>query len=289
MSNNLPKNEEIAGILDHIADLLDTQDANPYRIKAYRDGANTIRSFDKPIAKIAIKDGKEELESIPDIGEAIANIIITYVNTGRSEMLDELLSKISPRDLFNKVPGIGEELSQRIVDNLGISTLEDLEQAAYDGRLKKIDGFGDKKVKNIQVSLAGMLSTSTEHLRRRSSEQKGSAEQPDVEILLGVDEKYRSKAEANKLRKIAPKRFNPNNKAWLPILNTKEQGWDFTALYSNTALAHNLNKIHDWVVIYYERGSTKGQNTVVTESKGPLEGKRVIRGREAECRDYYDV
>lgn len=287
MSESLPTNEEIAEILDQIADLLDTQDANPFRIKAYRDGASSIRSFDKSIAKISVDRGEKGLETIPNIGEGIAKIVTSYVKTGRSEMLEKLQGQTSPVDLFKKVPGIGKELSKRIVDQLGISTLEELEQAAYDGRLKKIDGFGEKKVKNIKVSLAGMLSTSAQRSIGHSSDQKESAEKPDVETILRVDEEYRSKAEANKLRKIAPKRFNPEDKTWLPILNTEKMGWEFTALYSNTALAHELNKTQDWVVIYFEKGRQKGQNTIVTETKGPLKGKRVIRGREDECWDYY--
>ena len=108
-----------------------------------------------------------------------------------------------------------------------------------------------------------------------------------MRTLLSIDNEYCKKADAGELRKIAPKRFNPEGKAWLPILNTEKNGWDFTALYSNTALAHDLDKTHDWVVIYYERDCKEGQDTVVTETKGLLEGKRVVRGREKECREFF--
>ena len=110
-----------------------------------------------------------------------------------------------------------------------------------------------------------------------------------MRTLLSIDNEYCKKADAGELRKIAPKRFNPEGKAWLPILNTEKNGWDFTALYSNTALAHDLDKTHDWVVIYYERDSKEGQDTVVTETKGLLEGKRVVRGREKECREFFNT
>ena len=288
MSNNLPGNQEIACILDQIADYLEMKDENPFRIKAYRDGADSIRSFNDSISQIALKKDKEKLESIPNIGEGIANIITSYVKTGRSEMLERLKGEISPIDLFNQVPGIGKKLAKRILEQLDISTLEELEQAAYDGRLDQVKGFGEKKVKNIQVSLAGMLSTSAQRSRRHSTSQEESKESPEIETLLDIDKEYRHKAKQNQLRKIAPKRFNPEGEAWLPILNTDKKGWKFTALYSNTALAHDLNKTHDWVVIYYERDDQEDQATVVTETKGPLEGKRVVRGREAECREYYE-
>ena len=75
----------------------------------------------------------------------------------------------------------------------------------------------------------------------------------------------------------------------MPILNTRRNGWSFTVLFSNTARAHELGTTHDWVVIYFERdGRAEDQCTVVTEHQGPLAGRRVIRGREAECRDYYE-
>jgi len=287
MSDSLPSNEEIADVLDQIAELLEMQDENPFRIKAYRDGADSIRSFDGSVAQISLEGGEEQLQSIPNIGKGIARIIVSYVKTGRSEMLERLQSEVSPVDLFSQVPGIGEELAERISEELDISTLEELEQAAYDGRLDEIEGFGEKKVQNIQVSLAGMLSTSAQRSRRQTARQRETKEQPEIKTLLSVDEEYRCKAEANQLKKIAPKRFNPEGKAWLPILNTEKNGWQFTALYSNTALAHDLDKTHDWVVIYYEKGAQEDQETVVTETKGPLEGKRVVRGREAECREYY--
>jgi putative hydrolase len=72
------------------------------------------------------------------------------------------------------------------------------------------------------------------------------------------------------------------------VLHTKRDGWDFTALYSNTAQAHELEKTDDWVVIYFERDNRERQNTIVTETKGPLKGKRVVRGRDVENRQHYN-
>ena len=104
---------------------------------------------------------------------------------------------------------------------------------------------------------------------------------------MDVDAEYRRRAGAEELKKIAPKRFNPEGEAWLPIMHAERDGWNFTALCSNAARAHDLGKTHDWVVLYYDRGGEENQATVVTETHGSLEGKRVVRGREAECREYY--
>jgi hypothetical protein len=138
------------------------------------------------------------------------------------------------------------------------------------------------------IALSGMLSRSARHrLHEAVTEEDG--ERPSVGLLLEIDEEYRRKAERDQLHKIAPKRFNPESEAWLPVLHVKRQGWSFTALYSNTATAHRLGKTHDWVVIYYERGGAQQQCTVVTTERGALAGKRMIRGRERECREYYGV
>jgi hypothetical protein len=101
---------------------------------------------------------------------------------------------------------------------------------------------------------------------------------------LRIDREDREKAEADELPRIAPRRNNPEGAAWLPIMHGYEDGWHFTTLYSNTDRAHELGRVRDWVVIYFEREGDEGQCTVVTEYRGPLAGQRVIRGREEEQR-----
>jgi hypothetical protein len=112
-------------------------------------------------------------------------------------------------------------------------------------------------------------------------------ERPPVTLLLAIDREYREKAEAGELRRIAPRKLNPEGKAWLPVLNTVKDGWKITALFSNTERAHELNKTHEWVVIYAEAGAGRQTCTVVTESHGLLKGLRVVRGREEECAALY--
>jgi hypothetical protein len=114
--------------------------------------------------------------------------------------------------------------------------------------------------------------------------------EPSIEVLLDVDREYREKAAAGRLVTIAPRRFNPTGEAWLPVLHTERGDWHFTALFSNTARAHELKRTRDWVVLYFHADTqAEVQRTVVTETQGALTGRRVIRGREAECRAYYGV
>ena len=110
-----------------------------------------------------------------------------------------------------------------------------------------------------------------------------------LSLILDIDAEYREKAAARKLKLIAPKLLNPDKKSWLPILAVSRKGWKFTVMFSNTAMAHKLAKTNDWVVVYYESGKGENQCTIVTEQRGPMKGKRVIRGREAECKKFYGL
>ena len=290
MIKNQPANHEIATLLERIAALLEVQEANPHRVRAYRNGAGRVRSVETSVAEMVLSGDGEALQELPGIGEGLARVISRFVRAGRSDLLDRLQGEVSPERLFAQVPGIGQNLAQRIADQLDIDTLQELEQAARDGRLAGVEGFGPKRIKGVRNSLAGMLSRAAQRRARQRArgEEDRVPDHPDVGTLLGVDGEYRRKAEAGELPKIAPKRFNPEGKAWLPILHTSRHGWDFTVLYSNTARAHDLDKTHDWVVIYYEREGREDQATVVTASHGKLAGKRVVRGREAECERYYE-
>ena len=160
------------------------------------------------------------------------------------------------------------------------------------------------EIKGVGEKLAGLIAeyVSTGQLELLSElerefpgglpppEPKHAFENPisiPVSMVLSIDKAYREKAAANKLKKIAPRQHNPEKKAWLPIMVTEAGGYRFTIMYSNTARAHELGKTNDWTVVYYEKGKGENQCTVVTETRGPLKGKRVIRGREAECREHY--
>lgn len=286
MANDTPTNRDIAQVLSRIADLLELQDANPFRVRAYRLGARTAREAAEPLAGMVRRGDGDALRHLPYIGEKQARLIEEYVLTGRAPMLDRLVGEMAPEVIFAKVPGIGPELAQRVARELEIDSLEELEQAAYDGRLARVRGFGPHRIQAVRLSLAGMLNRSAQ---RRGQELRAAhrGEPPSVSALLKVDAEYRTRAEAGELKRIAPRRFNPSGEAWLPIMHAEFGPWLFTALYSNTARAHELDKTHDWVVIYAERDGEEFQYTVVTETGGPLKGRRVVRGREAESRAYY--
>ena len=276
-------NAEISDALSRIADLLETQDADGFRVRAYRRGSERVRATPEPMATLYAHGGVAALDALPEIGKSLASVIAELVRTGRSSLLERLAGEVSPEDRFTTVAGIGEELARRVHAELGIESLEELELAAHDGRLARVPGFGARRVRAVQQALAGILGRDASRRGKRGAERETRPEsRPDVATLLDVDREYRSKAASGALRTIAPRRFNPGKKAWLPVLHTERAPWALTALYSNTARAHELGTTSDWVVIYYERDGREGQCTVVTERSGPRAGQRVVRGREAE-------
>lgn len=277
----VPQNTELAAKLRQMADLLEVQHENGFRVTAYRRAAATLDELATPVNEILAAEGPAGLVALPAIGRGIASAIIEMLDTGRWAALERLAGELEPEQLFQTLPGVGPDLAQRIHDELHIDTLEALEMAAIDGRLEKVPGIGQRRAAAIRATVKERLDG-----RRVRSTVQGDT--PPVAMLLDVDREYREKAAAGQLRTIAPKRHNPDATSWLPVLHTTRENWSFTALFSNTARAHELGRTQDWVVIYaHDDDGPESQCTVVTEHRGPLAGRRVVRGRAGECLDYY--
>jgi hypothetical protein len=277
-------NREIAELLEEIADRLDAREADVNRVRAYREAARNVVDAGRTLQSLYSQKGEPGLQEIRGVGEGLSAVIAEYLETGRSTLRDDLAAEADSVQMFRQLPGISEKLARRTTRQLGAHTLEELELAAHDGRLKEVRGFGPQRVQTVKEVLAGRLSRSD---RSRTGQSGGKAQEPPVSLLLEIDREYREKAEAGQLKKIASRRFNPERETWLPLLEEDRRGWDFTALFSNTSRAHELQKTRDWVVIYYRRGRREGQSTVVTATRGELAGERVVRGRERECSRYY--
>lgn len=276
-------NKDVAAMLRQAANLLEQQGDNPYRISAYLQGARTVETMTQDVAEILQRDGIEGLVALPTIGRGIALAIDEIVRTGHWTQLDRLRGTLDAESVLQAVPGIGPGLARKLHDALHVDTLEELELAAHDGRLEQVPGLGPRRAAGIKAGLGALLGRA-----RRRDFRTATGDGPDVATVLDVDRDYRAKAAAGKLATIAPKRFNPKGEAWLPVMHARRGNWQFTALFSNTARAHELEKTRDWVVLYfYDDHHVEGQCTVVTETRGPLAGKRVVRGRERECRDYH--
>jgi DNA polymerase (family X) len=297
LEDGLRENQRIAEMLERIAELLEAQDASPFRAAAYHRAAIELRLRREGVRQLFETRGQRGLVELPRIGPSIAAAIAQYLESGQMALLRGLEGPAAPEDLFTTLPGIGQELARRLHAELGVETLEDLETAAHDGRLEHVAGFGPRRVQALKALLA-------ERLRRAPRRRSGTPPispgapgsqphttlpslAPSVADLLALDAHYRDRAARGSLPTIAPRRFNPRREAWLPIWHTEHDGWHVTVLFSNTPLAHQLGTTRDWVIVYYERDGTSGQCTIVTERRGPLAGRRVVRGREVECRTSF--
>lgn len=265
----------IADRLREAGDLLEEQRANRYRVAAYRRAANTLDEHAGEVVHLYESEGLPGLSTLPGIGESLGAAIGEMFRTGRWAQLERLRGESDPESLFRSIPGVGPTLARRLVDELHVESLEALETAAHDGRLDGVPGVGRRRVAMLRAALASMLARPR---RRRES----PAVEPSVAELLAVDSEYREKAARGALPTIAPRRFNPEGASWLPVLHLLRGDWHYTAMFSNTARAHELARTRDWVVIYFHKDDQpEGQRTVVTETRGPRTGERVVRGKEA--------
>ncbi len=221
-------NVAIARRLDEVAELLTEQGANPFRIRAYRHAADTLRQLPPSLMEIVHKEGIEGLHKLPGIGDSLARSIHTLVTSGRLPMLERLRGEVDAVALLASVPGVGKVLARRLHHDLGIDTLEDLEMSAYNGRLANLAGVGPKRLAGIIDSVAARLG----RVRGRTHAAQ-AADEPPVGELLDVDREYRDKAAAGALPTIAPRRFNPTGEAWLPVWHTQRGERHYTGPISN--------------------------------------------------------
>ncbi len=145
-------NETIADMFDTIADVLELQGDIPYRIRAYRNAARTIRDLDRNVADVAA-EGK--LEELPGIGKDLAEKIREFLRTGRMAKYEEVVSQVPPGliELLH-IPGLGPKRVRLLHEHLGITDLEDLRHALDAGRIQGLPGMGAKTVENIRRGLA---------------------------------------------------------------------------------------------------------------------------------------
>src|SRR5262245_51317285 len=146
-------NAHIADAFDLIGDILDFQGANPFRVRAYRNSARTIRDYPEPLAAM-VETEKERLTDIDGIGDDLAAKIITLVQTGSLPQLEELKKQVPDSVLaLLRIPGVGPKKAAALHKQLHILTLEQLKAACEAGQVRELKGFGEK---TEQVILQGI-------------------------------------------------------------------------------------------------------------------------------------
>ena len=149
------QNADIGRLLDDVADLLEISAANPFRVRAYRNAARTVRDHPDPLDGL-VRRGDFDLTDLPGIGAGIAAEITALVTTGTLPQRQELAAKI-PAGLLDllRMPGLGPKRVKLLHDTLKVNTVADLGRALKAGKIAKLPGFGPKLLEKIQAGVAG--------------------------------------------------------------------------------------------------------------------------------------
>jgi DNA polymerase (family 10) len=146
-------NRDIAAAFDEVADLLEFQNANPFRVRAYRNAARRIADLAEPVAEI-VDDPGRELTELEGIGKDLAEKIASLVSTGTLAMLEELRTQVPAGVVsLSRVPGLGAKKAAALYKELGIQSLEMLRAACEADQVQSLQGFGKKTQEKI---LAGI-------------------------------------------------------------------------------------------------------------------------------------
>jgi DNA polymerase (family 10) len=167
------ENPEVAQVFEEIADLLDIQGDNPFRVRAYRNAARTIRDLSVPLAQMT----PEKLAELNGIGKDLAGKIQTILETGDLPLRQELREQVPAglRDLIT-VPGLGPKRARTLYQRLNVQSLDDLRQAAENHRLRELPGFGARTEEKILQALREPGFTSRANRRVLLAEAKVFAE-----------------------------------------------------------------------------------------------------------------
>ncbi|GBD11562.1 DNA polymerase/3'-5' exonuclease PolX [bacterium HR23] len=143
-------NEEIAQLFENMAGLLELKGEIVFKIRAYQRAARAIAQHPEPLEVLVRQGREEELRTIPGIGDAIAGKIVELVHTGKVRAYEELKAQFPPGVLtLMEIPGVGPKTALRLVQELGVQTVEELEQAIRDGRVASLPRMGQKSAENI--------------------------------------------------------------------------------------------------------------------------------------------
>jgi DNA polymerase (family 10) len=160
-------NEDIARQFEEIADLLEIQEANPFRVRAYRNAARTVRGLGHELSELVARG--VDLTALPGIGKDLAAKIEEMLQTGATHALKVLHRELpaSLEDLLH-IPGLGPRKVKALYDELGIKTLAQLEKAARAGRVRDLAGFGARTEEKILESIASQRTTEKRFLYSRA-------------------------------------------------------------------------------------------------------------------------
>jgi DNA polymerase (family 10) len=178
-------NADIAALFEEIADRLEIQGANPFRIRAYRNAARTLGEL--PQEASALLEKGEDLTRLPGIGDDLAAKVNEIVSTGRCSLLERLRRELPPAvtELL-QIPGLGPKRVKALYHDLDVQTVEQLYRAARDGRIRALPGFGEKTELNILQAVEAHASQ-TRRFKLAVAAQYADALCTFLQAVPGVD------------------------------------------------------------------------------------------------------
>ncbi len=179
------ENAEIARLFREMAELLEVEGANTFRIRAYRNAARVVEEHTEPIAELLQRDGKK-LQELPGIGADLAGKIEEIVRTGSLRALKQA-QRAAPRGAVElmRVPGIGPSRARTLAEKLGIRSVAGLERAAKAGKIRRLPGFGAASEQKILTELAAR-SGGEQRIARATAAQYGESILAHLRAFPGV-------------------------------------------------------------------------------------------------------
>src|SRR2546421_54668 len=237
----LPSNADVADQFDLLADLLELEGAESFRVLAYRRAATRMRETSGSVAQLALDGRAKELQGI---GKTIEEKIVQIVDQGEIEALAKRKATIPPEVvLFMRLPGLGPKTAARIWQELGVSTLEELKQAAEGERLRTLPGLGAKSEEKILKALALKQDTPDEGRRLLG------VGLPAVQGVVSVLREHPAAVHVSEAGSVRRRKETFRD---LDIIATATDPAELTAYFTSLA----------WVVDVVARGDTKA--TVVS-------------------------
>ncbi len=180
------QNPDIARLFDEVADLLEIQDANPFRVRAYRNAARTIRDYPEPLADL-VHEGTKPLTEIPGIGDDLAEKITEIVTTGELSLHKQLAKKL-PAGLLDllRIPGLGPKRVKLLHKKLKVKSAADLAKALDAGKVQKLKGFGPKMEEKLRAGL-GQAQVTERRMLLNEAETQADATVAYLEAGGGID------------------------------------------------------------------------------------------------------
>jgi len=152
----IARNEDIARSFDEVADIFELKGDNPFRIRAYRNAARTLRALGSEVGDMLLQG--QDLTDLTGIGDDLAEQITEMVHTGRLTKLDEIASSAPHLAIeLSRLPGIGPKRAMRLCTELGAHDLDDIKKAAESGKVGKLRGFGASLERSLLDSLSAAM------------------------------------------------------------------------------------------------------------------------------------